>query len=136
MLLAWWNIIHIRVVQNPSKFIQVIVALSSMHPSRLGWDETMKLRLRTRAELTFVHSTDPMVRILDYGGSAYDTQWAILFSTNEGKEEKEKWYVTVQALSVRRAEVMVGRATLVWLVKELKDDLSGVIQQVCPASMR
>ena len=73
-----------------------------------------------------------MVRIRDYGESAYDTQWAIAVPVQEGDEEKKKWYVTARALSVSRAEVMVGRATLVWLVKELNSDLSGVIRGVRP----
>ena len=119
-------------LQERTKFIQVVVGLSSLDFSRLGWDRTMMLRLRTSPGLTFRHSTDPMVRIRDYGESAYDTQWAICVPVKVGDKEKEKWYVTARALSVSRAEVMVGRATLVWLVKELNSDLSGVIQGVRP----
>ena len=119
-------------LQDPTEFIQVVVGLSSLDFSQLGWDRTMKLRLRTSLGLTFRHSTDPMVRISDYGESSYDTQWAIRVPVKVGDKEKEKWYVTARALSVSRAEVMVGRATLVWLVKELKSDLSDVAERVCP----
>ncbi|KAH8084361.1 hypothetical protein BXZ70DRAFT_900425 [Cristinia sonorae] len=108
-LLASMDWINIRT------FIQVIVGLSRLEPEKLGWDKTMLLRLQTqKKKLVFAPSTDPRVKVADYGASAYDTQWAIFVPNSDGSVDG-KWYVTVRALSLSRAEVMVGRATLVWL---------------------
>ncbi|KAH8087132.1 hypothetical protein BXZ70DRAFT_994627 [Cristinia sonorae] len=124
-LLASSTWIDIR--ERPEQFVQVIVGLSSLSPEKLGWDQTMHLRLQTEKDkLVFVPSTAPNVKIEDYGSSAYETQWAIFMPNAHGSADG-KWYVTTRALSLSRAEVMVGRATLVWLVKELSVDRTRVI---------
>ncbi|KAH8087144.1 hypothetical protein BXZ70DRAFT_899761 [Cristinia sonorae] len=113
----------IDIRERPEQFVQVIVGLSSLSPEKLGWDPTMHLRLQTEKDkLVFVPSTAPNVKIEDYGSSAYETQWAIFMPNAHGSADG-KWYVTTRALSLSRAEVMVGRATLVWLVKELSKRL-------------
>ncbi|KAH8084354.1 hypothetical protein BXZ70DRAFT_900451 [Cristinia sonorae] len=112
-LLVTMDWVDIRAM--PKQFIQVIVGLSRLEPGKLGWDKTMLLRLQTqKKKLVFAPSTDPRVKVADYGASAYDTQWAIFVPNSDGSVDG-KWYVTVRALSLSRAEVMVGRATLVWL---------------------
>ncbi|KAH8091842.1 hypothetical protein BXZ70DRAFT_898517 [Cristinia sonorae] len=117
-------------LHNPETFVHVILALSSIKVSKLGWDETMKLHRQSvslPSRLQFEFSTDPCVRLADYGKSSYETQWAI-FVPDEKGSQTGKWYVTVRALSLSQAEVMAGRATVVWLVKELNDDLRTVLK--------
>lgn len=107
------------------------MALSSLEHERLGWDDKMKLRLKTHATLTFSPSTDPRVRIEDFGSSAYDSQWAIFVPSSDGSEHGE-WYLTVEALSLSRGEALEGRASLVWGAKVLKDDFSALLSNVSP----
>ncbi|KAH8091799.1 hypothetical protein BXZ70DRAFT_469438 [Cristinia sonorae] len=105
-------------------FVHVTLAFSSLDVFKLGWDETMKLRLQSVSSpstLDFKYSTDPSVRLENYGSSSYETQWAIFVPDAKGSKTG-KWYVTVRALSLSEAEVMAGRATLVWMVKELNED--------------
>ncbi|KAH8099598.1 hypothetical protein BXZ70DRAFT_1027067 [Cristinia sonorae] len=114
--------------EDTKTFVHVVLALSSIKVAKLGWDETMKLHRQSvslPSRLQFEYSTDPCVRLADYGKSSYETQWAI-FVPDEKGSQTGKWYVTVRALSLSQAEVMAGRATMVWMVKELNDDLRTV----------
>lgn len=100
-------------VQEPKKFIQIIIALSCLDPSRLGWDTTMRIyRIKTG---TYHFSTDKDVTVSDYGNSPHQTTWAITGPKSDGTEGEDE-YLTVKALSTVRAQVMDGRATIVWLV--------------------
>ncbi|KAH8087128.1 hypothetical protein BXZ70DRAFT_955687 [Cristinia sonorae] len=124
-LMASMDWIDIRA--SPEQFIQVVVGLSTLDPEKLGWDKTMLLRLQTQNDkLVFAPSTDPRVKLEDYGSSVHDTQWAI-FVPNSHSSDEGKWYATVRAISLSTAEVMVGRATSVWLVKELTDNKESVV---------
>lgn len=88
----------------------------------------MKLRLQTRGDkFEFAYSTDPQVRI--EGSSVFVTQWAIFVPFVDGSSEGE-WYLTIFPLSLSRAEVLVGRATLVWRVKLLHKDLCAIANHV------
>ena len=108
----------------------MILALSSLPPQALGWDESMRMRLQSASspKLQFCRSTDPCVKIKDYGQSADKVQWAIRVPVTSG-DSAGRWFVTVRALSLRAA-VMMGRATLVWLVQELDADWQPL--EVCP----
>lgn len=93
----------------------------------------MKLRLQTCGDrFEFAYSTDPRVRIDDYGSSVFVTQWAIFVPFFDGSSEGE-WYLTIVPLSLSSAEVLVGRATLVWRVKLLNEDLSTIASHVSEA---
>ncbi|ETW77007.1 hypothetical protein HETIRDRAFT_460499 [Heterobasidion irregulare TC 32-1] len=98
---------------EPKKFIKVIISLSRLNPSRLGWDTTMRIyRMETA---TYHFSTDKDVTVDYYGASPHETTWAIQGPRSDGNEGEDR-YLTVKALSTVRAQVMEGRATIVWLV--------------------
>lgn len=61
--------------QEPEKFIQVIISLSRLNPSRLGYDTTMRIYRMDTA--TYHLSTDNDVNVDDYGASPHETTWAI-----------------------------------------------------------
>ncbi|KAH8091829.1 hypothetical protein BXZ70DRAFT_471969 [Cristinia sonorae] len=118
-------------LHDPKTFVHVILAFSSLDVFKLGWDETMKLHLQstsTPSNLKFEYSTDPSVRLQDYGKSSYETQWSIFVPDQMGSKTG-KDYVTVRALSLKQAEVMAGRATVVWMVKELNEGSPRTVKQ-------
>jgi len=137
-LLGTQSWIDLSSLHGYNQFIHVVLALSALDPRRyLGWDMNMQLCLRASLphKMEFCYSTDPKVMIDDYGTTAYDTQWAIRIS-NLTKPEEEAWYLTTRALSLSRGEVMVGRATLVWMVKELNRDRSQVKEGTVPLVLK
>ncbi|TFY81315.1 hypothetical protein EWM64_g2696 [Hericium alpestre] len=80
---------------DPRKFVQVIMAFSCLHPSKLGWDQSMMIyRLDTR---TRHFSTDRGVTIADYESTIYRTKWAILLPEKDGLATG-KWYITQYVL--------------------------------------
>ena len=120
-------------LKDPRNFARVIIGLSSLPPSKLGWDDDMQLRLQEKDSthppiLRFCHSTDPKVKIHHYGATPYYTQWAIrVTNRRDGGDLEDTWYMTTQTLSATAAECMVGRATLVWTVKRLSDDMKTLL---------
>ncbi|KAA1469413.1 hypothetical protein DENSPDRAFT_772821, partial [Dentipellis sp. KUC8613] len=102
---------------EPRKFVQVIMALACLVPARLGWDRTMKIyRMHTGESF---YTTDAEVKVEDFSDSLYGTTWLITVPDKDGMAGGES-YVTVHALSTVRASVMCGRATVVWVVMNLK----------------
>ncbi|THU77785.1 hypothetical protein K435DRAFT_890549, partial [Dendrothele bispora CBS 962.96] len=98
----------IDINQEPELFIRVIARLSTMSPTELGWDPTMKV-YSSDGQHAYSHS-------LEIGGVwenfvrstyLYRTRWVI-------KINDEK-YVTIRALSLSCAEAMWGRGQLVWV---------------------
>ena len=91
----------------------------------------MKLLLNSallQGKLKFAYSTDPTVRIADYGGDQYQTHWAIWIPASQSSQADmtNDWYLTKEVLCLDRRDVMVGRATLVWRVQKLSGDLSQI----------
>ncbi|TFY51397.1 hypothetical protein EVG20_g11017, partial [Dentipellis fragilis] len=105
----------IDIHKEPNKFIHVMMALSCLEPARLGWDPTMKVVCPGTDGPEYHLSTSAQVTVKNFGKTAYETKWAIFLPREDGSAEGE-WYVTVRALSLVRAAMMTGRATLVWLV--------------------
>ncbi|THV03620.1 hypothetical protein K435DRAFT_835766 [Dendrothele bispora CBS 962.96] len=98
----------IDINQEPELFIRVIARLSTMSPTELGWDPTMKV-YSSDGQHAYSHS-------LEIGGVwenfvrstyLYRTRWVIKINDEE--------YVTIRALSLSRAEAMWGRGQLVWV---------------------
>lgn len=77
----------------------------------------MKLYIPSTNE--FKPSYKYLFNIKDFQGDVYNTHWAIempvLSDATNGKQEREL-FITVRALSAVGAEVMCGRATIVWEV--------------------
>ncbi|KAF8889477.1 hypothetical protein CPB85DRAFT_275757 [Mucidula mucida] len=99
--------------QDPHSFIRVIGAFSVLPAEQLGFDTQMKFyaspdnivptyRLNHEAALVYLTAT------------GREKQWVI---TTNGNEQ----YLTVKALSISRARVMHGPASLVWAVVAFKD---------------
>jgi predicted GNAT family N-acyltransferase len=87
-----------------------------MRPEALGWDPRMKLyRKGGKRCFRFTHElgTDEVLKEFKDSGLHYRTHWAI--------EIGGKTYVTFRALSLSRAEVMCGRAQIVWLAVDIAD---------------
>ncbi|KAG6858706.1 hypothetical protein C0995_014635, partial [Termitomyces sp. Mi166 len=102
--------------KEPKKFIQVILACSTLPPTRLGWDTTMML-WKTPSP---VYSFSKTLKFEDYAKNAYTRQWVFTMPVRDQPHERES-FITTKALSVVRAECMQGRATVVWAVQRLKD---------------
>ncbi|KAF4617931.1 hypothetical protein D9613_005650 [Agrocybe pediades] len=95
----------INIHKDPILFIRVLSRLALMSPSDFGWDLSMKLVSDRIPEPTY--SFDPKIQLRDLPTSAWGIGWEICI--------RNKLYRTIQPISTSRAEVMVGRANLVWL---------------------
>ncbi|KAA1473322.1 hypothetical protein DENSPDRAFT_839781 [Dentipellis sp. KUC8613] len=112
---------------EPQKFIQVIMALACLDPARLGWDRTMKL-YRMHSGQSF-YTTDAEAKGgNDFSDNLYGTKWLITVPEQDGMSGGES-YVTLHALSTVRASVKCGRATVVWVVMNLKTRERFVLKQ-------
>ena len=102
----------INIHTDPRKFIQVIAALSILKPCQIGWDPHMKVYDPESGEAKVSYLVGDEARF--FKPSLAKTHWEIdVPSSVEGKREK---VITLAAISISRAEVMCGRATLVWEV--------------------
>ncbi|KAA1477282.1 hypothetical protein DENSPDRAFT_933622 [Dentipellis sp. KUC8613] len=119
---------HIDIHKEPKKFIHVLMGLSCLEPARLGWDPTMKIGCKGTKGIEYRLSTSADVLVEHFGKTAYETKWAIFLPKEDGSTEGE-WYVTVRALSIVRAAMMTGRATLVWLVTKIGENERFVLKQ-------
>lgn len=63
----------------------------------------------------FISSYKHRFDIANYQDSLYETHWGIDMPSESNKTKRET-FITVRALSVVGAEVMCGRATVVWEV--------------------
>ena len=64
----------------------------------LGWDRSMKLLLCSKleqGELKFAYSTDPACVVEDYGGTQYQTRWAIWVPQSQSSQDEMTgdWYL-------------------------------------------
>ena len=106
-------------IQNVAKFAQVIACLTLGDPEALGWDLTMQLGLIEDANKAYLPtqylpSWSPKIKAAQIPQSSKKVHWEIAV-------DKEK-YITIEPLSVSRAEVMCGRATMIWLAVCLAHD--------------
>ncbi|KAA1477280.1 hypothetical protein DENSPDRAFT_844489 [Dentipellis sp. KUC8613] len=103
----------IDIHKEPKKFIHVIMAFSSLEPSRLGWDSTMKIVCKSDGKHRL--STDPDLKLADYGPTVLDTQWAVFIPKANGSTDGE-WYTTLRLLNTIRFDRVMYGSTLVWAV--------------------
>ncbi|THV03614.1 hypothetical protein K435DRAFT_962333 [Dendrothele bispora CBS 962.96] len=92
----------IDINQEPELFIRVIARLSTMSPTELGWDPTMKV-YSSDGQHAYSHSLEIGVVWENFVRSTYlyRTRWVIKINDEE--------YVTIRALSLSCAEAMWGR---------------------------
>ncbi|THH14222.1 hypothetical protein EUX98_g9632 [Antrodiella citrinella] len=113
------------------KLVQTIAGLSCLPMEHLGWDMSMCLLLKATHPGKWVFACDnAMANIDDIGKNVYSSEWAISIPA-EDPQQGAKWYLTRSAISLTKAEVMVGRATIVWQVKELRQDMKGFLEASC-----
>ncbi|RDB25922.1 hypothetical protein Hypma_006361 [Hypsizygus marmoreus] len=93
--------------QDPRSFIRVIAGFSVLKPHQLGWDPGMKVYIPESGRIVPSYALRPD----ESSNQPYRTHWLIDFPLKDGTVEK---VVTVRGISLARAEVMCGRATLVW----------------------
>ncbi|THH27918.1 hypothetical protein EUX98_g6267 [Antrodiella citrinella] len=95
------------------KFIQVVLAISSLPPRHLGWDQNMKLYLNPHPGVReFRYTTDPNVQLKDYGPNPSDAQWAI-FVPDRYTSIMGKWYLTIRLITTFESEATeVGPITM------------------------
>ncbi|TFK43980.1 hypothetical protein BDQ12DRAFT_731934 [Crucibulum laeve] len=117
----------IDIHDSPHCFIQVIAGLALLEPHRLGWDPTMRLyipatpdhseRFLPSYEYEFHVSADKLLH--------YQTHWAIDMPSDNDRSNRV-CFITLQTVAAAAAEVMCGRATLVWeaILHTEKDNLS------------
>ncbi|THV01440.1 hypothetical protein K435DRAFT_853845 [Dendrothele bispora CBS 962.96] len=112
----------IDINQEPELFIRVIGRLSTMSPTELGWDPTMKV-YSSDGQHAYSHSleTDGVLKNFVRSTYLYRTRWVIKINGEE--------YVTIRALSLSRAEVMCGRGQLIWVAVKKKTRQVVVIKQ-------
>ncbi|KAH6912253.1 hypothetical protein BKA70DRAFT_1422965 [Coprinopsis sp. MPI-PUGE-AT-0042] len=104
----------IEINKKPKAFIQVIASLALADPTQLGWDPTMKLGLldalnpeSTYLPTRYEFSWEPKLKSSELPRHPGKVHWSI--------DVDGVFYTTIEALSVSRAEVMSGRASIVWL---------------------
>ncbi|KAH8089886.1 hypothetical protein BXZ70DRAFT_495300 [Cristinia sonorae] len=119
--------IHDNENDGMKMFIRVIIALSTLQPSDLGWDPNMTLYHIAQKQglpLTFYPSTSRKVFMLDFGLDMYSARWKIQIPIKDQStgDIVVTDYVATRALSLQRAGEMAGSATLVWVAKKLNDD--------------
>ncbi|KIJ31993.1 hypothetical protein M422DRAFT_783649 [Sphaerobolus stellatus SS14] len=103
----------IDINKDPKKLIRAIAAYSMLPPENLGWDPTMQRYYRGRA----IHSYKfPWENSPEGKESIYRIQWVIQMGS-----KPEEPFVTIRTLSLIGAEIMCGRATLVWEVVRSRD---------------
>ncbi|KAF9561103.1 hypothetical protein CPC08DRAFT_817920 [Agrocybe pediades] len=115
----------INIHKNPIGFIRIISRLALMSPSDLGWDLSMKLVADRIPQPTY--SFDPRIQLSDLPTSAWGIGWEIRI--------RNKLYRTIQPISTSRAEVMIGRANLVWLafcIGEIDESSTSIKKPVEP----
>ncbi|KAA1477293.1 hypothetical protein DENSPDRAFT_844508 [Dentipellis sp. KUC8613] len=105
----------IDIHKQPKKFIYVIMAFSRLEPSRLGWDPTMKIVCKSDGKHRL--STDPDLKLADYGPTVLDTQWAVFVPKTNGSTDGE-WYTTLRLLNTIRFDRVMYGSTLVWAVSK------------------
>ncbi|KIJ28942.1 hypothetical protein M422DRAFT_37145 [Sphaerobolus stellatus SS14] len=111
----------IDINKEPKKLIRTIAAYSMLPAKDLGWDPTM-LRYHQGSQMpsyTFWETVSGSDTI-------YDIQWVIRMKCKEvqaQEQAKEQDFLTVRSLSLIGAEIMCGRATLVWEVVRFLDFL-------------
>ncbi|TCD71041.1 hypothetical protein EIP91_000540 [Steccherinum ochraceum] len=128
------------IMQDKSKAVKILAALSILDRRALGFDNTMKLVITERGNdtshptLQHLYSThDLAVKHMNThsGIDPYLVRWSIFVPGQEQTEADRKgsWYITTKAISLTKAEVMVGRATMVWRVRELDANLKEIVSE-------
>lgn len=102
--------------------IAVIASSSLLPPFKLGWDPGMELY--NYVSKTPCPSYNHKFSIAEIQGDVYKTRWVITLPGEGGGSAPPEKFVTIRALSCARAEVMCGRATLVWEVVKLSELLN------------
>jgi hypothetical protein len=98
--------------QNPRDFIQVIAAFAFLDAQDIGWDPSMKVYdpAKDQSFPSYQIGNQPEI----FGKNIYSTHWEVdVPAKDENLREK---VITVRALSTVGAEVMCGRASVVWEV--------------------
>ncbi|KAF9031202.1 hypothetical protein BDZ89DRAFT_1111886 [Hymenopellis radicata] len=98
----------IDIHKSPKDFIRIIAAFAVLAPDKLGFDPSMKIYVQPNEVVESYRLTSETA--LDvFATDSYKKRWVI--TLNDGTQ-----YLTVKVMSVARARVMRGRATLVWAV--------------------
>jgi len=81
-----------------------------LQAEQLGWDPTMKLYKSGEALYSYTYPWVDLPKPM----TLYHNQWVIKMSNGQD-------FVTVRTISIVGAEIMCGRATVVWEVMKLSD---------------
>ncbi|KAF8882647.1 hypothetical protein CPB85DRAFT_1442579 [Mucidula mucida] len=101
----------------PKHFIRIIASFAVLAPHKLGFDPSMKIYVQPNEVVESYRLTSETA--LDvFATDSYKKRWVI--TLNDGTQ-----YLTVKVMSVARARVMRGRATLVWAVVRFIDGQPG-----------
>jgi hypothetical protein len=90
----------------------VIASFAFLDPKSVGWDPSMKVYDPERDISVPSYEIGNKPKI--FGKSSYSTHWEIDVPSKDEKSREK--VITVRALSVVGAEVMCGRASVVWEV--------------------
>jgi hypothetical protein len=98
--------------QNPRDFIQVIAAFAFLDAQNIGWDPSMKVYdpAKDQSFPSYQIGNQPEI----FGKNIYSTHWEVDVPAKDRKLREK--VITVRALSTIGAEVMCGRASVVWEV--------------------
>ncbi|TFK65614.1 hypothetical protein BDN72DRAFT_845290 [Pluteus cervinus] len=101
----------IDIHKNPKDFIRIIAGCVLSPPSQLGWDLSMKLWIPQLGQ--FMHSYSKYLLFSHFHQLEYRLSWVIIIADDR--------YVTIETLSARQSEVMVGRTSVIWAAVRLGD---------------
>ncbi|KIJ22511.1 hypothetical protein M422DRAFT_277041 [Sphaerobolus stellatus SS14] len=112
----------INIHKNPKALIRLLAGYSTLSAEQLGWDPTMQLYSK-QASKPLDSYEFPWPKSINLE-TLYDTQWVIKIA--------DKDYITIRALSITGAEIVCGRATVVWEVVLYKDFSTKKLKKVFP----
>lgn len=116
--------------QNPEQFIRIIVGLTLLPPTDLGWDPTIQIYVPPEipghgqygsGRYSYEAGENSNIAPID---STYNRMWVVSMNrplTNGASDLDQETFVLYHALSLARAEVLCGRATRIWLAWKLTD---------------
>ncbi|TCD71043.1 hypothetical protein EIP91_000542 [Steccherinum ochraceum] len=111
----------IDIKQDFHIFIRIILGLSILDRTTLGYDNTKKMVLPGSSLPVYSTSMSAVTYMQTHLPSMYDVKWFIFVPSPNGPPGDGTWYLTTKAISLIRSEMMTGRATLAWRVLESKD---------------
>lgn len=109
--------------------IRVIVGIATLPPSKLGWDTTLKVFPKPKPQLETASSADSDKTLsfkVPYKSKLDDHYWQLDMPKPRDEDpfqmsDAVETFILYEGLSLRRGEVILGRATRIWKAWDLNE---------------